>query len=128
MAKILGDGRHQRTRVFTDLQSHYLFDDRFGSPGNGDEKGRAEGLVSCAQHNILMPIPSFESFRVSNACLGRMDARLRGHTDSIGQRMERNLEALLSLSPESCDASDKQVGRVSYPPPLPLGWLWRFSC
>ena len=33
VARILGDGRRQRTRVFSELQSHYLFDDRFGRPG-----------------------------------------------------------------------------------------------
>ncbi len=33
VARILGDGKRQRTRVFTDLQSHYLFEDRFGRPG-----------------------------------------------------------------------------------------------
>ena len=27
----------------------------------------------------------------------RMDARLRGHDESIGQRMERDLDALLPL-------------------------------
>ena len=32
VAKILGDGRRQRTRAFTELQSHYLFEDRFGRP------------------------------------------------------------------------------------------------
>ena len=35
VARILGDGRRQRTRVFSELQSHYLFDDRFGRPGRG---------------------------------------------------------------------------------------------
>src|ERR1039458_9135302 len=30
VARILGDGKRQRTRVFTELQSHYLFTDRFG--------------------------------------------------------------------------------------------------
>ena len=30
VARILGDGKRQRTRVFTELQSHYLFEDRFG--------------------------------------------------------------------------------------------------
>ena len=33
VARILGDGRRQRTRVFSELQSHYLFADRFGRPG-----------------------------------------------------------------------------------------------
>ena len=42
VAKILGDGRRQRTRAFTELQSHYLFDDRFGRPGKGTDKGKVE--------------------------------------------------------------------------------------
>ena len=33
VARILGDGTRQRTRVFSELQSHYLFADRFGRPG-----------------------------------------------------------------------------------------------
>ena len=32
VARILGDGTRQRTRVFSELQSHYLFEDRFGRP------------------------------------------------------------------------------------------------
>ena len=44
VAKILGDGRRQRTRAFTELQSHYLFEDRFGRPGKGNDKGKVEGL------------------------------------------------------------------------------------
>ena len=40
VARILGDGRRQRTRVFSELQSHYLFDDRFGRPGKGNDKGK----------------------------------------------------------------------------------------
>ena len=34
VARILGDGRRKRTRAFTELQSHYPFEDRFGRPGN----------------------------------------------------------------------------------------------
>ena len=102
VARILGDGRRRRTRAFTGLQSHYLFDDRFGRPGKGNDKGKVEGLVGYARRNFLVPIPSFESFEALNAylerrCLERMDARLRGHSESIGQRMERDLEALMPL-------------------------------
>ena len=98
VARILGEGRRQRTRAFTALQSHYLFDDRFGRPG----KGKVEGLVGYARRNFLVPIPSFESFEALNdylerRCLERMDARLRGHSETIGQRMERELNALLHL-------------------------------
>jgi transposase len=37
VARILGDGTRKRTRTFSELQSHYLFEDRFGRPGKGNE-------------------------------------------------------------------------------------------
>ena len=116
--RILGDGRRKRTRAFTELQSHYLFEDRFGRPGKGNDKGKVEGLVGYARRNFLVPVPSFESFEALNAylerrCLERMDARLRGYTETIGQRMERDLDALLPLLPVPYDACDRQAGRVS---------------
>ena len=96
VARILGDGRRQRTRSFTELQSHYRFEDRFGRPGKGNDKGKVEGMVGYVRRNFLVPVPSFQSFDALNAhleerCLGRMDARLRGHDETIGQRMERDL-------------------------------------
>ena len=70
------------------------------------------------RRNFLVPVPSFESFDALNAyleqrCLERMDAQLRGHTETIGQRMERDLDALLPLPPVAYDACDKQASRVS---------------
>jgi len=44
VARILGDGVRQRIRVFSELQSHYVFADRFGRPGKGNDKGKVEGL------------------------------------------------------------------------------------
>ena len=114
VVKILGDGRRKRTGAFTELQSHYLFD----RPGKGNDKGKVEGLVGYVRRNFLVPIPSFESFEALNACLERRclertDAQLRGHTETIGQRMERDLDALLPLPPVAYDACEKQAGRVS---------------
>lgn len=43
VAKICGDGKRERTRAFTELASHYLFRDRFGRPGKGNDKGKVEG-------------------------------------------------------------------------------------
>ena len=57
VARILGDGRRQRTRAFAELQSHYLFEDRFGRPGKGSDKGKVEGLVCYARRNFFTPIP-----------------------------------------------------------------------
>ncbi len=118
VARILGDGRRKRTRVFSELQSHYLFEDRFGRPGKGNDKGKVEGLVGYVRRNFLVPIPSFESFDALNAyleeqCLKRLEDRLRGQTETIGQRLERDLEVLLPLPDAPYDASDKHLTRVS---------------
>jgi transposase len=45
VARILGDGSRVKTRAFTELQSHYLFAEKFGRPGKGNDKGKVEGLV-----------------------------------------------------------------------------------
>ena len=118
VARILGDGRRQRTRVFSELQSHYLFEDRFGRPGKGNDKGKVEGLVGYVRRNFLVPIPSFESFDALNAhleqhCLRRFEDRLRGHNETIGERLERDLEKLLPLPAVPYEASDKHATRVS---------------
>ena len=81
VAKILGGGRRKRTRAFTELQSHYLFSDRFGRVGKGNDKGIVEGMVGYGRRNFLVPIPRADSFDALNAhleseCLERMDARL----------------------------------------------------
>ena len=53
VAKILGDGSRKRTRVFSELQSHYLFEDRFGRPGKRErqgQRGRYDRLRSAELH------------------------------------------------------------------------------
>ena len=37
VSRILPDGTRQRTRSFSGLQSHYLFEDRYGRPGKGND-------------------------------------------------------------------------------------------
>ena len=69
VARILGGGERQRTRAFAELQSHYLFLDRFGRPGKGNDKGKVEGLVGYARRNFLVPIPAVASFAALNAQL-----------------------------------------------------------
>jgi transposase len=118
VARILGDGRRQRTRVFGELQSHYLFADRFGRPGKGNDKGKVEGLVGLIRRNYLVPLPHAVSFDALNkdlltACRRRLDDRLRGHDETIGERMARDLVALHDLPPTPYDACEKQAGRVS---------------
>src|SRR5882757_3636507 len=112
VARILGDGRRQRTQTFSELQSHYLFADRFGRPGKGNDKGKVEGLVGFARRNFLVPVPAFENFEALNAhlltcCCRRMGERLRGHSETIGERLQRDLAAFQMPLPVPYDACEK---------------------
>jgi hypothetical protein len=118
VARILGDGTRQRTRAFAGLQSHHLFADRFGRPGKGNDKGKVEGLVGYARRNFLVPVPVVASFAALNAhlerrCLERLDHRLRGHAESIGERLERDLAALQPRPAVPYDACDRRAARAS---------------
>jgi hypothetical protein len=118
VARILGDGKRQRTRVFSELQSHYLFTDRFGRPGKGNDKGKVEGLVGYARRNFLVPFPVFADFEALNAhflngCRKWLADRLRGHNGTIGDRLERDLAAFQKPLPALYDACDKKPGSVS---------------
>src|SRR6185312_1511909 len=118
VGRILGDGKRQRTRAFAELQSHYLFLDRFGRPGKGNDKGKVEGLVGYARRNFLVPVPVVPSFAVLNAhleqrCLERLDHRVRGHEESIGERLVRDLSALQPRPPTAYEACERKPARVS---------------
>src|ERR1700730_8081975 len=45
VAKIVKGGRRLRSKMFAELQSHYLFDDRFERPGKEHAQGQAEALL-----------------------------------------------------------------------------------
>ena len=118
VARILGDGTRQRTQVFCELQSHYLFADRFGRPGKGNDKGKVEGLVGYVRRNFFVPIPRCASWDALNAdlahkCGERRGRRLRRHTETIGERFARDREALLPLPPVPYDACDTRTTRVT---------------
>src|SRR6516162_9407540 len=118
VARILGDGRRLRTRVFSELQSHYLFADRFGRPGKGNDKGKVEGLVGYARRNFMVPLPRAASFAELNAhllecCRGRLNDRLRGHDETIGERLMRDRSAFLPLPAVPYQACEKRAARVS---------------
>src|ERR687890_1890022 len=118
VARILGDGTRQRSRAFAELQSHYLFADRFGRPGKGNDKGKVEGLVGYTRRNFLVPVPRVESLSALNAslearCRERQGARLRGHEESIGERLARDRAAMLPLPAAPYEACETRSARVS---------------
>ncbi len=118
VTKILGGQERQRTRAFSELESHYLFADKFGRPGKGNDKGKVEGLVGYARRNFMVPIQRVPSWEESNVqleaqCRKRRERRLRGHAETIGERFERDRAALLPLPIVSYEACEKVSARVS---------------
>jgi len=69
VSKILPDGTRQRATLFNGFLSHYLFRDRYGRPGKGNDKGAAEGLVGYSRRNFMVPIPRFATWEAFNAYL-----------------------------------------------------------
>ena len=118
VAKICGDGKRERTRAFTELCSHYLFADRFGRPGKGNDKGKVEGLVKHARSHFMTPIPeaaSFEDFnaRLLERCRARQGERAGRHAETIGERLVADTAALRPLPATPLEPCEKRAGRVS---------------
>ena len=93
----------ETTQAFSELQSHYLFDARFGRPGKGNDKGKVEGLVGYARRNFFVPIPRCPSWDVLNAdlerqCRARRERRLRRHTETIGERFAREPPGVVAVA------------------------------
>jgi transposase len=118
VARIVKGGRRLRARMFAELQSHYLFDDRFGRPGKGNDKGKVEGLVGYVRRKFMTPLPVAENFDAFNArlldsCGKRRQAILRSHTITIGERLQADVAAFMPLPPAPYDACHKVATRVS---------------
>jgi transposase len=118
VARILGDGTRRKTRAFTELESHYLFAEKFGRPGKGNDKGKVEGLVGYVRRNFMVPIlryASWEKFNsyLVNQCQKRRERKLRGHDQTIGERFEKDRERLLPLPAAPYEACDKLLTRVT---------------
>src|SRR5438067_13077010 len=95
-----------------------LFDDRFGRPGKGNDKGKVKGLIGWIRRNLLVPVPRAVSLIALNeqlleGCRRRLGDRLRGHGETIGERLVRDLEAFHALPPAPFGACEKKAGRVS---------------
>ena len=118
VARIMPDGKRNRTEAFSGFLSHYLIKDRYGRPGKGNDKGKVEGMVGYTRRNFMVPIPSFPSFEALNIyleeqCLKRQQDTVQGSKVSIGDRLKTDLAAMQDLPATPFDACHKQAGRVS---------------
>ncbi|TDE32701.1 transposase, partial [Antarcticimicrobium sediminis] len=91
---------------------------RYGRPGKGNDKGNVEGMVGYARRNHMVPIPCFSDWDAFNSdleaqCRARQDHVLRGHKETIGARLHRDLVAMRPLPAAPFEACDQANGRVS---------------
>jgi transposase len=118
VARILPDGTRQRAGLFSGFLSHYVIQDRYGRPGKGNDKGSVEGIVGWARRNFMVPLPRFATWEEFNArleeqCRRRQADTLRGHRETIGERLQRDLGTMAPLPPAPFEACDQATGRVS---------------
>jgi hypothetical protein len=77
-----------------------------------------ENLVGYTRRNFMVPIPRAASWEALNEqfvrdAMARRAQRLRGHTETIGERFERDRAALLPLPAARFEACNKTTVRVS---------------
>ncbi|MEM1151563.1 MAG: IS21 family transposase [Pseudomonadota bacterium] len=118
VAQILGDGTRKRSHLFAALQCHYVFDDRYGRPAKGNDKGAVEGMVGFTRRTFMVPIPHAHDIDELNAvirerCEARQQAVLRGETITIADRLDADRVAFMDLPPVAFEACDQRPGRVS---------------
>ena len=118
VSRILADGTRRRARLFGGFLSHYLVRDRYGRPGKGNDKGAVEGLVGFARRNFMVPLPRFAGWdafnrRLEEQCRRRQGDILRGHRETIGERLVRDLEAMAAPPAAPFEACAQAPGRVS---------------
>jgi transposase len=67
--QVLEGHRREEQRAFIAFRSHYLFESRFCTPGQGHEKGGVESGIGFVRRNFLVPLPDFPDFESLNAYL-----------------------------------------------------------
>ena len=101
VSKIVGTGR-VLTREFLRLQSHFLFKEHFCRVRRGNEKGHVETHVGFARRNLLVPVPSFDSFEALNeylaaCCYADLFRRVRGKPETKAVLLGADRAAMLAM-------------------------------
>ncbi len=119
--KILQGHRREEQQAFIAFRSHYLFESRFCTPGEGHAKGLVENLVGYARRNFFTPVPQVDSWEALTAellvrCIAERERRLRGESHTIGELWTEEEKTLLPLPAhgyECCRWLPARVNRYS---------------
>ena len=118
VSKIIGPHERKLTDGFLQLQSHYLFRERFCRVGRPNEKGVVEGLVKFTRLNFFVPVPQVGDLEELNArfaeqCRQDLKRRLRGKSGTKAQLLVEEHSAFLPLPCSPFDACRKQPTRAN---------------
>ena len=118
VARILGDGKRQRTRVFTELQSHYLFEDRSAGRARATTRARSRDWSASSGGTSWSPSRVPRASRPSTMLSPNSAAGARRRGCGATRRpsasvSRRDRQVLLPLPPAPYDACDKRPGRAS---------------
>jgi len=116
--RVLEGRNRQEQAAFTAFRSHYLFESRYCTPGQGHEKGGVENDVGYIRRNFLVPIPEVGSYEELNqhlrqACLQDTHRRMRGQSQSIAELWESEKPQLLPLPANDYRACRSQPVKVN---------------
>jgi len=116
--RILEGKNRQEQNAFIAFRSHYLFESRYCTPGQGHEKGGVENDVGYIRRNFLVPIPEVASYEELNehlrqACLQDTHRRMRGQTQNIAELWESEKPQLLPLPASDYRACRSQPVKVN---------------
>jgi transposase len=95
-----------RTRTihprYVALASHYMFDPLFCMPAQAQEKPYVENSIYDLQRDWATPVPKVKDFDELNdylrqCCLKKLQHRVAGKTETVGQRFEQDKAAALAV-------------------------------
>jgi len=100
--RVLKGRNRQEQDSFITFRSHYLFDSRFCTPGEGHEKGGVEHGVKYVRTNFLVPLPRVRDYAELNAwlqqkCLAEDERRVDRQPATIGAMWQAEQDKLRPL-------------------------------
>jgi hypothetical protein len=119
VAKILPDGTRQRATLFEPGSCRITFSaTTTGGPTRETTRATRRGWSATRASYFMVPIPRFATWDAFNdyletQCLKRQADVLRGQSETIGQRLARDLAVMSNLPAAPFDACDQATGRVS---------------
>ena len=102
--KVLTGRNRTEQKGFIGLRSHYLFESRFCTPGQGHEKGQVENGVGYVQREFLSPLPAVSSYAELNqhlldCCRREEERQVDRQPQTIGEMWAEEKGLLRPLPP-----------------------------